>query len=140
MKPDSAQDERGYEIGYCRPPVHTRFQPGVSGNPSGRPRGSQNFRTLLDRILKEEIPLLDGDQHRRVSKAEAITRRLVIGALKGDARSQMTLFRLAEISGQFEEKPEPITIIERIIVDPRPPGQSDVPELPANSDANRDER
>jgi hypothetical protein len=43
---------------------------------------------LLDRILKEEISLLDGEQQRKVSKAEAITRRLVIGALKGDSRSQ----------------------------------------------------
>ena len=35
-------------------------------------------------------------------------RGLVIGALKGDARSQMTLFRLAEQTGQFEQPPEPL--------------------------------
>ena len=50
-----------YLVGYRKPPVHTRFQPGQSGNPSGRAKGSQNFKTLLNRILKEEIPLLDGD-------------------------------------------------------------------------------
>src|ERR1041384_6796049 len=108
-----------YAVGYCRPPVHTRFKPGVSGNPLGRAKGSQNFKTLLDRILKEEIPLLDGDRSRKVSKAEAITRRLVIGALKGDARSLHALFRLAEQTGQFEETPIPHRIIERVIVDPR---------------------
>lgn len=24
------------EVGHCKPPVHTRFKPGVSGNPSGK--------------------------------------------------------------------------------------------------------
>lgn len=135
---DGAPNERDYEVGYGRPPTHTRFQPGVSGNPSGRPRGSQNFRTLLDRILKEEIPLLDGEQQRKVSKAEAITRRLVIGALKGDTRSQMTLFRLAELTGQFEEQPEPLKRIERIIITPQLPLDIDASTLPANSEANRE--
>ena len=46
--PDEAKDGGDYEVGYCRPPVHSRFQPGASGNPSGRPKGAQNFRTLLD--------------------------------------------------------------------------------------------
>ena len=125
-----------YQVGYRRPPLHTRFQPGVSGNPSGRAKGSQNFKTLLDRILKEEIPLLDGDRSRKVSKAEAITRRLVIGALKGDLRSMFALFRLAEQTGQFEEASVHYNIIERVIVDP-PSRRGN--ELPANSDANRDE-
>ena len=140
MMPDGTQDSRDYEVGYCRPPVHGRFQPGVSGNPSGRPKGSQNFRTLLDQILKEEIPLLDGEQHRKVSKAEAITRRLVIGALKGDARSQMTLFRLAELTGQFEQPPEPLKKSERIIITPLMPLEADADALPANSETNREER
>src|SRR3954451_10174463 len=120
---DEDADERltgaNYAVGFCRPPLHTRFQPGVSGNPSGRAKGSQNFKTLLDRILKEEIPLIDGDRSRKVSKAEAITRRLVIGARKGDSRSLLALFRLAEQTGQFEEAPIQHTVIERVIVDAR---------------------
>jgi len=123
-----------YQVGYRRPPLHTRFQPGVSGNPSRRAKGTQNFKTLLDRILKEEIPLLDGDRSRKVTKAEAITRRLVIGALKGDSRSMFALFKLAEQTGQFEEAPVHYDIIERVIVDS--PARH---ELPANSDISRDE-
>ena len=48
---DDDPDDRGngasYEIGYCRPPVATRFQPGVSGNPSGRRKGTRNLKTIL---------------------------------------------------------------------------------------------
>jgi hypothetical protein len=106
-------------VGYKRPPVHTRFNPGQSGNPSGRAKGCQNLQTLFKKILNEQISLREGLRVRKVSKAEAVLRGLVIGALKGEARSVDTVFRLAEKIGQFEQKNEQqasITEIRRIIV------------------------
>ncbi len=105
------------DVGYKRPPMHSRFKPGQSGNPSGRPKGSQNFKTLFHKILKEQVQLREGADVRKVTKAEAIMRSLVIGALKGDTRSMGTLFRLAEQTGQFEEANTPITQITRVIVE-----------------------
>ena len=35
------------KIGYRKPPTKTRFKPGQSGNPNGRPRGSVNLKTDL---------------------------------------------------------------------------------------------
>lgn len=32
----------GRKVGYCMAPIEHRFQPGVSGNPAGRPKGSKN--------------------------------------------------------------------------------------------------
>src|ERR1700716_1123761 len=103
-----------YALGYCRPPLHPRFKPGVSGNPSGRPKDSKNFKTLLHSILNEQISLQEGSQSRKISKAEALMRRLIIGALKGDTRDLHALFRLAEQTGQFEEPRDDITKIERV--------------------------
>jgi len=114
--PDASDPD--YSVGYRRPPVHTRFKPGQSGNPSGRPKGAQNLKTLFDRILREEISLREGEVTKKITKAEAILRGLVVGAMKGDSRSQMTLFRLAEATGQFEEAPAPLQVIQRIIVNP----------------------
>jgi len=48
MPPD---DERDYEVGYGKPPHHTRFVKGQSGNPRGRPRGAKNMKTLLNKAL-----------------------------------------------------------------------------------------
>ena len=48
-----------YSVGRGRPPVHTRFEPGRSGNPLGRPRGSRNKRVgppawAIENMLLEE--------------------------------------------------------------------------------------
>jgi hypothetical protein len=131
-----------YAVGFRHPPLHTRFKPGVSGNPSGRPKDSKNFKTLLHSILNEQISLQEGSQSRKISKAEAIMRRLIIGALKGDTRDLHALFRLAEQTGQFEEKPEPLNTIERVIISWKHPEDDTAPpdraQIAASRPFNRD--
>jgi Family of unknown function (DUF5681) len=104
------------KVGYCNPPVHTRFKPGQSGNPSGRAKGSQNLKTIFNKILDEEISLREGSEVKKVTKAEALVRGMVVGALKGDQRNLLMLFRVAEQTGQFEDKGADITEIRRVIV------------------------
>ena len=85
------------EVGYGKPPKHSRFQPGQSGNPRGRPRGSKNKRYVfgLERlksiVLEEayrEIPVADGGTTMKVPIAQAIVRTMAVKAAKGDHRSQ----------------------------------------------------
>ena len=131
------------DVGYCRPPVHSRFKPGQSGNPSGRPKGSQNLQTLFSKILNEQVSLREGSAVKQISKAEAILRGLVIGAMKGDARSMTTLFRLAEQTGQLDQQGSSITEIRRIIISPAPMPEDHpanrVSPFPGNSDINRED-
>ena len=133
-------EHQAYKVGYRRPPVHTRFQPRKSGNPSGRPKGTKNLRTLFDKILNEEISLREGATVRKVSKAEALLRGVVVSALKGEQRSLATLFRIAEQAGHFEEQPAPITTINTIIIDTGVPRDNSLLPIAANRDINRDER
>ena len=115
------------KVGYKSPPVHCRFKPGVSGNPSGRAKGNENLKTIFNKILKEEVSLREGSNVRKISKAEAVLRGVVVGALRGDPRSLLMLVRMAEQAGGFQDEGSNITKIERVIVSWQP---SDKPAQP----------
>ena len=82
-------------VGYKRPPQHTRFQPGVSGNPRGRQKGVRNFAADVKRTLEIPVTLSENGKSKRVSTQEALILRLREKALKGDARALETLLSLA---------------------------------------------
>jgi hypothetical protein len=60
-----------------RPPRKGQFQPGQSGNPVGRPKGSRNIRTYVYELLGAKIPVIEGGKTRNIPRAEAIAIQLV---------------------------------------------------------------
>ena len=100
MPPD---DERDYEIGYGKPPRHTRFEPGRSGNPRGRPPGAKNMKTLLSKALNELVVVTEPGGRRKVSKREAIVTQLVNRSAKADYKAiQILLGMLRDIEGDTD--------------------------------------
>src|SRR5258708_23827066 len=85
-----------YKVGYGHPPTHTRFKPGRSGNPKGRPRDGQSLNSLFFRILNEKISVREGDKVRLISKFEAMMRSLALKAVRGDLKAMATVIALAE--------------------------------------------
>jgi len=79
------------EVGFGKPPVHSRFRKGCSGNSKGRPRGTKNLRTDLTEVLQERITVIEGDRKVRMSKQRAVVKALVAKTLKGDSRAATTL-------------------------------------------------
>ena len=87
------------EVGYKKPPRHSRFKKGRSGNPKGRPKGKKNLATHLDRILNERIRIKEGDKVFKITKAEAMLKSLVQKALKGDVKAtNLMLMALRQFS------------------------------------------
>lgn len=94
-----------YEIGYKKPPRETRFRKGCSGNPSGRPKGSQNTIKLLEELLNQKISVLQDGKKRKISKKTAIMMQMVNAAVKGDPKSVQTLLPyMTIIDNKNEEK------------------------------------
>jgi len=77
-------DNNSDKIGYGKPPKHTQFVKGKSGNPKGRPKGSQNLATLLQKITRQRVTVTENGRSREISKAEAILVQMVNKALRGD--------------------------------------------------------
>src|SRR3954452_18496272 len=50
---------RTYAIGYGRPPVHSQFSLGKSGDPKGRPRGAKSLKNRLRSALGANIVVQD---------------------------------------------------------------------------------
>ena len=75
------------EFGYKMPPKHTRFKPGQSGNPKGRPRGARGFEATLKRELDRKIAVAVNGRSTKISRAEAMMKRVVEQALKGDLKA-----------------------------------------------------
>ncbi len=93
-KPPAKGGSGDYEVGYAKPPEHTRFQPGQSGNPRGRPKGTKNLKTDLMEELGEKILVREGDRARQVSKQRALVKALLTRALKGDVRAASLLLSM----------------------------------------------
>src|SRR6266851_3230749 len=64
-----ADDEKpDYEVGYGKPPLHTRFKKGQSGNLRGRPRGAKNLTTLVSDALDQLVVVTENGRRREISK------------------------------------------------------------------------
>ena len=91
---DGASEEPAEKVGPGKPPRHTRFKPGQSGNPKGRPKGSKNFATILQQQLTKKITITVDGKPRRVTVQEVIARRLATDSMKGTTKAMELLIRL----------------------------------------------
>ena len=85
------EDQRDYEVGYGKPPRHTRFKKGQSGNPRGRPKGSKNLPTLLSEALNESVVVAENGRRRKITMRQAIIKQLVKRSATADLRAMKIL-------------------------------------------------
>lgn len=86
--------KRDYSVGYGKPPVHSRFKPGESGNPRGKAKGRKNLATELLEELSERVIVTENGRQRKLSKQTLILKRMVSDAAQGDAKARDQLLKL----------------------------------------------
>lgn len=101
----SRRGETEYVIGFGKPPRHTRFKPGQSGNPNGRPKGTRNFVTDLKATLSAPVTVTRGGRARKISTQKAALQRLRDKALGDDTRALLEFLKFAQTHSQDDEKP-----------------------------------
>jgi hypothetical protein len=103
---EQATPKGNYEVGYGRPPAHSRFQPGQSGNPRGRPKGRRNLNTELREVMTQKFTMRSGDTVHSLSLPAAAAFKHGEKAAKGDARSASIVLNLADKIGMFDQDDE----------------------------------
>ena len=105
----TAEESRGdleqaipYRVGYRRPPQHTRFKRGQSGNPRGRHKGTRSLSSLLEKMFFERVTIREGDRARCLPIIEVVLRNILARASKGDPRATGALLHLMKFLSEDE--------------------------------------
>jgi Family of unknown function (DUF5681) len=83
--------EGEYKVGRGRPPLHTRFKKGQSGNPRGPRRRPKDLPALLVAALNEPVVVTANGEPRQITKREAVIAQLVDKSTGADLRATKTL-------------------------------------------------
>jgi hypothetical protein len=100
-------DENEHPTGYAKPPSHSQFKRGQSGNPSGKRKGTRNFSTDLIEELQEQVSVSIDGGVRQVTKQRAVVIALVSAAISGDLRATaIVMSHLTQERAGPDEEPE----------------------------------
>ena len=85
-----------YDVGYGKPPVHTRFRKGQSGNPIGRGKGTKNFATIFMAAMSQSVTINENGKRKKISKLAAAVTQLANDAARGDKKAIQLAFGLLQ--------------------------------------------
>ena len=92
------------QIGYGKPPKSGQFKPGQSGNPKGRPKGRKGVNTIIDDVFRKKVSLREGGKVKKISQVEALFRRVMNDALKGDPKATDQALKLLQMMNNMREQ------------------------------------
>ena len=100
-----------YDVGYGKPPVHSRFTKGQSGNPSGR---GQSRMRLLERAKEltlaeayRKVTIREGETVTRLPAVQAVMRSQIKLAAKGNGPAQRAVIKaVQDLEGEHETRSE----------------------------------
>lgn len=101
-------DNEDEAVGYGRPPKHSRWQEGISGNPRGRPRGARSLKAELLAELNERVAINVEGKRKTLPKRRLVLKALANKALNGNVNAAQRLIDLIiQAEGLGDEAPAP---------------------------------
>lgn len=91
---DEPERAEGYEVGYGKPPRHSRWPKGTSGNPAGRNKGARGLKTDLDAELRSSLSIRINGKTVTATTQRLMLRTLAARAASGDVRASRVVLDL----------------------------------------------
>jgi len=86
-----------YEVGYKKPPRHSRFKPGNRANPHGRGKRKQRTEAaIVHEIMTQRVTFVEGDMLKRARRIELLIKSFGAAALNGDVSAAEALLKIRE--------------------------------------------
>ena len=107
MSKNNEKPEGGYRVGYGKPPAHSRFRKGQSGNPTGQrrpPSGAERLRKVISEEAYRLLTVREGEDIKRIAAARAVLRSQIASAVKGNVSAQRAIIQAIQ---QVEAEPQP---------------------------------
>jgi hypothetical protein len=112
-----SDDKPSYKTGYGRPPLESRFKPGQSGNPKGRPKKRLDYDDIFRHELLRKVGITENGSIKRVPKIKALVRATINGALQGKVPQQRAVLNWINRKG-FALEPVREMVIRSFLVYP----------------------
>lgn len=108
MSRDKHRPPRGeYEVGRGKPPQHTQFKKGQSGNPNGRARmrlsGIERAKQMLLEEAYRPVSVREGETIRKMPALQAVIRSKMNLAAKGNRLAQQAVLKMIQSIEQEKE-------------------------------------
>lgn len=97
------------DVGYKKPPKHSQFKKGQSGNPSGKAKKSPSFVDLIMQEAAKVVPVKVDGQTKTLSQLHVMVTALFRKAMNGDLAAAKLITQVlaheAEVGGGEAEPP-----------------------------------
>ena len=92
---NNADPDEPYKVGNKKPPLHTRFQKGKSGNPGGRPKASSkdlaHFGDILTKEFYKKVPAQLAGKVVNRTQGEILAQQMIKNAIVTKKSSHVAL-------------------------------------------------
>lgn len=106
--PASSDQPADYAVGYKKPPHHTQFRKGQSGNRKGRPKRAVDMKAAAIKVFGEPVSIRVNGKIRKVTTLEAALMNLRTDLIKGDHKAMRLAVTIMDMAGiiSLPEEPE----------------------------------